>query len=182
VYVSAAEKREVVCVSPEPGLSTYQIYHYMNIMARITHYNNISPYLWKIEKNNKNAISRIAVNEEMSYRSQVQYGIPQGSVLRPLLFTLYMLPLGDLIRKHGIHCFADDTQLYISLCPDNTYQSTKLTECIADIKNWMILRYLGAYTICIVIIKTCISTILQLSIALDYEEKFIEVSYSTTLS
>jgi len=57
VCVSAAEKREVVCVSPEPGLSTYQIYHYMIIMARITHYNNISPYLWKIEKNNNNAIS-----------------------------------------------------------------------------------------------------------------------------
>jgi len=73
----------------------------------------------------------------MSYRSQVQYGVPQGSVLGALLFTLYMLPLGDIIMKHGVsfHCYADDTQLYISSRPDDTHQFTKLTEYITDIKK-----------------------------------------------
>ncbi len=55
-----------------------------------------------------------------------------------------MLPLGNIIRKYGIsfHCYADDTQLYISTRPDETSKLSKLTECVKNVKDWMTNNFL----------------------------------------
>ncbi len=55
-----------------------------------------------------------------------------------------MLPLRNIVRKHGVsfHCYADDTQLYVSSWPGETQRIEKLMECIVDIKNWMTNNFL----------------------------------------
>ncbi|XP_070400467.1 uncharacterized protein, partial [Nothobranchius furzeri] len=56
----------------------------------------------------------------------------------------YMLPIGKIIRQHGInfHCYADDTQLYLSINPDEPNRLGRLQACLEDIKKWMTLNFL----------------------------------------
>ena len=52
-----------------------------------------------------------------SHSSCLPYGVPQWSVLGPLLFTFYTCPVGDIIRRHDLRfqLYADDTQVYVRL-------------------------------------------------------------------
>ncbi len=86
----------------------------------------------------------VRVQNYTSSTAPVSCGVLQGSVLAPLLFALYLLPLGQLNNFEGIHyhCYADDIQLYIYFKSHEITNLSTLLNCINSIKVWMANNYL----------------------------------------
>ena len=83
----------------------------------------------------------VKIGSTLSDLQKLLFGLSPGSVLGPLLFSLYTSPLSTLIGKHkgiNFHFYADDTQLYVHLSAMNGSAAfDKFNRCLQDVKEWM---------------------------------------------
>ena len=90
----------------------------------------------------------VNIRKEHSNWQWLNYGVPQGSLLGPILFILYTKDNTKIANKHklSIHMYADDTQLYIgfqAIVPSNVaITESTIHECLDEIKQWMKENYL----------------------------------------
>ena len=81
----------------------------------------------------------VSLSSHCSAFTHVHSGVPQVSVLGPMLFTMYIKPLSAIIDSHSIihHSFADDLQLQMSAPPDSISELLhSMQSCISDVKAW----------------------------------------------
>ena len=85
----------------------------------------------------KERTQRIVIGDQSSSTTTLTRGIPQSSVLGPLLFSLYVQPIGDII---GAHQYADDVQVYAhsDLNHSALLAAVKqMEDCLDEVKVWM---------------------------------------------
>ena len=91
-------------------------------------------------------VQRVVVGLSQSENTSLSTGVPQGSVLGPLLFSIFTSPVGHIISSSGVQHqqYADDTQLFISLSPANLSESIKCLECcLLRLHEWFCLNGLA---------------------------------------
>lgn len=86
----------------------------------------------------------VKIGNLISSLRKLTCGVPQGSVLAPTLFSLYLLALGSIFRKHNVsfHCYADDMQIYLPLITEKKHVLNSLSACLDDVKSWLSKKFL----------------------------------------
>lgn len=93
----------------------------------------------------KNRTQSVYINNTISTSLPLSRGVPQGSILGPLLFSMYANDLPMQLSYCGIHMYADDVQLYLS---SPVYSMDDAIEKInADLSN--IFRWAAANGLCL---------------------------------
>ncbi len=91
----------------------------------------------------KERTQTVSVGSSHSKYKTLKYGVPQGSVLGPILFSIYNSTIEEIIEKHNIcyHLYADDGQLYLAFSPKDSLSQEeakeKMMKCANDVKSFL---------------------------------------------
>ena len=85
----------------------------------------------------------VSIHGSISEDFNLQFGVPQGSIMGPKTFTMYSQPIATIVRRHDIkyHIYADDIQVYAIFDPSIPGEAAvalfKFYACVNEIHHWM---------------------------------------------
>ena len=126
-YIEQNESFDVVYLDFRKAFDT--VPHY-RLLEKLKAYGIVGNVLKWIEAFLSGRTQKVRINDAMSTRADVLSGIPQGSILGPILFTIFINDLPDAVQSN-CKIFADDTKLY-----DKSINHTKIQKDLDSLQAW----------------------------------------------
>ena len=154
--LEAIDKKEVMCLIMLDLSAAFNTVNHHLLLNRLRYrFGVCNKVLAWLESYLTNRTQKVVIQKGDGQKAQsaskpLTQGIPQGSILGPILFNLFVAPLGKLCRAKGVSFqgYADDTQNYLSFQPmpgslnNQTECIEKLEECIDAVRHWMQTNFL----------------------------------------
>ena len=87
-----------------------------------------------------NRSQSVCIGQFSSDTAPLTTGVPQGSVLGPILFSTYISPIAQIVANHSLlhQQYADDTQLFVAIDSRDPQQNISLLQnCLTDLRQWL---------------------------------------------
>jgi len=139
VFTAADDKQVTVLVGLDLSVAFDTVNHDTLLQRLETEFGVTGTVLSWLQSYLSGRSQFVKLGNHQSPAVSLNVGVPQGSVLGPILFAVYCSPVGDVIAGHGVqyHQYADDTQLHLAMRADNTAVGLSvLAVCTSDVRLW----------------------------------------------
>jgi hypothetical protein len=141
----ALDKGEYVCVASLDVSAAFDTINHKILLNRLLEAGIVGKAHQWFSSYLSNRISAVKYDNEMSQTFSCEYGVPQGSILGPILFNLYMASLARTLQEmkkddaaFNFHIYADDVLLYYRCKPEDLVRARgKLLQIIQAVETWM---------------------------------------------
>jgi hypothetical protein len=140
IYSTADSGHSTLLVSLDLSAAFDTIDHNLLISRLRNSFGVSGPVLSWLQSYLHNRSQSVCVGSASSNSTSLDTGVPQGSVLGPVLFSTYISPISNLVASHNLQHqqYADDTQLFVAISSTDPSQSvSELESCLADLYCWL---------------------------------------------
>ena len=135
-WSKAIDNRKLICAVFLDLAKAFDCVNYEILLDKLPFYGiRDTPLLW-ISNYLLDRTQRVMVNNDFSDWGNISIGVPQGSILGPLLFSLYINDLPVAISNSQVSLYADDTELH--MCCDNIIElQSKVQSDLDALSQWL---------------------------------------------